>query len=113
VNNRVAIPPQRLGESPILGANGNSPFNFISLLAPAETLSTAVVTATVYSGLDPNPSTIIAASATIAGQQVQQKLNLATAGVLGVIYDLACSVTTNLGQTLRLCGYLAIIPDLP
>ena len=108
--NRVQIPPKRLGESPVLGANGNSPFNFISSLAPAETLSTAMVTATVYSGLDPSPSSVIAASASIVGQQVQQKI---TGGVLGVIYELLCTVTTSLGQTLELCGYMAVIPDLP
>lgn len=110
MTNRVQIPPKRLGETPILGANGNSPFNFISSLAPAETLSTAVTTCSVYSGLDPSPSSVIAAAATIVGQQVQQKL---TGGVLGVIYELLCTVTTSLGQTLELSGYLAVIPDLP
>ena len=110
MSNRVQIPSKKLGETPILGANGNSPFNFISLLAPTETLSTATVTATVYSGLDPSPSSIIPIAATIVGQQVQQKV---TGGVLGVIYELLCTVTTSLGQTLELVGYMAVIPDLP
>ena len=35
-----------------------------------------------------------------------------TAGVLGVIYELLCIVTTSLGQTLEISAYLAIIPDL-
>ena len=110
MSNRVQIPSKKLGETPILGANGNSPFNFISLLAPTETLSTATVTATVYSGLDPSPSSLVSGSASIVGQQVQQKV---TGGVLGVIYELLCTVTTSLGQTLELCGYMAVIPDLP
>lgn len=64
----------------------------------------------VYSGLDPNPGAVLPTGATIVGQQVQQKL---TGGILGVIYELACIITTSLGQTLTLCGYLAVIPDLP
>ena len=108
--NRIQIPPKRLGETVILGANGNSPFNFISSLAPTESISTAVVTCSVYSGLDPSPSSVISTAATIVGQQVQQKI---TGGVLGVIYELECSILTSLAQTLELCGYLAIIPDLP
>ena len=111
MTNRVQIPPKRLGETVILGANGNSPFNFISSLGPTETIATAVVTCTVYSGTDLAPAAVInGVAATIVGQQVQQKV---TAGVLGVIYELACSVLTSLGQTLELVGYMAVIPDLP
>lgn len=84
--------------------------SFLSLLGGTETLSTAVCAASVYSGTDANPSAIVSGAASISGSNV---LQLVTAGVLGVIYELKFTVTTSLGQTLVLCGYLAIIPDLP
>ena len=83
-------------------------FDFSSLLAVGETISTAVVAASVYSGADASPSSLISGTATIASAIVTQKI---TAGTEGVIYELACSVTTSAGQTLRLPGYLAVLPE--
>ena len=82
-------------------------FSFISLLAAAETISTASVAATVYSGTDASPSAIVSGSSTISGQTVTQSI---TAGVVGVTYLLACTITTNLGQTLQLEGFLTVVP---
>ncbi len=42
-------------------------FNFINLLTPAETISTAAVTSTVESGTDSSPSSMIDGSASISG----------------------------------------------
>lgn len=103
MSNQVFLPPKLVGESPIL------PFDFASRLGVTETISTQVVTATVYSGVDATPSSIISGSATASGTIVSQKV---TAGVLGVIYQLACTITTSLGQTLLLTGFLAIVPDV-
>lgn len=109
---RVIIPSKKSNELVVLGANGRSPFDFISQLGPTETLTGAVTTCSVYSGVDANPSAVIAAAATISGTQVIQPI---TNGVLGVIYELQCTVSTSSTppQTLSLVGYLAIIPDLP
>lgn len=85
------------------------PFDFISSLQPTETISTANVTASVYSGLDPNPAAVVSGSATISNTQV---LQLTTGGVLGVIYELLCTITTSLGQTIAQSAFLAIVPDL-
>lgn len=105
--NRVIFPSKRLGETIIPNP---SPFNFTSQLAVGETISSATVTASVYTGVDANPSAIISGSATISGAVVSQKI---TGGVLGVIYELLCAAVTSAGQTIQLAGYLAIIPDLP
>lgn len=91
-----------------LGETRNEVFDFISRLAVSETLSTASVTATVYSGTDASPSAIISGSASISGTKVTQKL---TGGVLGVAYLIVCTVTTSAGQTLLLQGFLTITPD--
>jgi len=82
-------------------------FDFQSRLALAETLSTASVVATVYSGTDASPSAVISGSATISGAQVKQKV---TGGIEGNLYTLTCTVTTSGGQTLIVAGTLAIVP---
>ena len=90
----------------------NETFNFTSSLAASgtETISTASTTAIVFSGTDASPGAIISGTATISGAQVTQKIQ---GGIVGVIYELRCSITTSTGQTLVLAGYLAIVPDLP
>ena len=103
--NRVVLPSKRVGETILL-----SQFNFLSNLQISETISSATVTCTVYTGVDSSPSAVISGSASIATPVVSQ---LVTGGVLGVIYEILCTVVTSLGQTLPLVGYLAIIPDLP
>lgn len=85
-------------------------FDFSSSLAAGETLSTQVVTASVYSGVDASPSSLISGVASSSGAVVSQKI---AGGTLGVLYELLCTVTTSLGQTLLLSGYLAIIPEVP
>jgi hypothetical protein len=83
-------------------------FDFLSRLAVGETLSTATVTASVYSGTDASPSAIVSGSATISGSKVTQKI---TAGTLGVVYKLMCTVTTSTSQLLVLAAFLVIVPD--
>lgn len=83
-------------------------FDFISALAAGETISTKVVTASVYSGTDASPSSIISGSATSGGAIVSQKV---TGGVAGTLYELLCTITTSLGQTLTMSSFLAVIPN--
>ena len=96
-------------EGKLLGETVTETFDFTSRLGATETLSTAVVTASVYSGTDASPSAIISGSPTISGKKVTQKV---TTGTLGVTYELLCTVSTSLGQTLQLSGFLVIINDL-
>ena len=95
-------------EGKLAGETTIATFDFTSRLAAAETISTASVAATVYSGTDATPSAVISGSSTITGQKVTQKL---TGGTLGVIYKLVCTITTSLGQTLLLTAFLAVVPD--
>lgn len=89
-----------------LGETKSLVFDFLSLIALGETLSTASVAAVVYSGTDASPSSLISGSAAISGSQVTQKI---TGGVLGVTYLLTCTVTTSAGQTLLLSGFTTIV----
>lgn len=103
MTSRVELAPKLVGETETYT------FDFSSRLLPGVTLSTPVCTAAVYSGTDASPSAIISGSASASGAIVSQKL---TAGTLGVIYEVTCTVTTSDGQTLLLSGYLAVIPPL-
>jgi hypothetical protein len=98
---RTIFPPKKQGETVIL------PFDFISQLANGVTISTQSVAATVWSGVDANPSAIISGSASASGTLVTQKI---TAGVAGCVYALVCTITTSDAQTLQMSAYLAILP---
>lgn len=89
------------------GATKTLTFDFTSALGASETISTATTSATTFSGTDASPASIISGSATISGKTVTQKI---TAGTSGVSYNLTCEITTSLGQTLQMQGYLAVIP---
>lgn len=84
-------------------------FDFTAQLGAAETISTQTVTASIYSGVDANPSAIISGAASASGKIVSQSI---TAGVSGVVYQLVCAITTSLGKTLQQSSYLAVVPSL-
>ena len=85
-------------------------FNFISMLAPGETIGAASVVSTVHSGVDPSPQAIVSGAATVVGPVVSQKI---IDGLVGVIYLLTCTVTTSLSNTIVLQGYLAVLDNDP
>ena len=101
---RVIFSPKRQGETVTVE------FDFISSLAAGETISAPAVTASVYTGVDASPGAILSGAAAVSGTKATQSV---TAGVVGVIYQLLCVVSTSLGQVLELAGYYAIEPDLP
>lgn len=101
---RVEFPPKLSGEV------YNVTFDFTSRLAVGETISTQTVAASVYSGTDSSPSSLISGSASASGAVVTQKI---TGGTIGVIYELKCTVTTSASQTLVLAGLLAVVSDIP
>jgi hypothetical protein len=93
----------------LVGETKTLTFDFASNLAVSETISTQSVTATVYSGTDASPSSVISGSATASGTIVSQKV---TAGTSGVMYYLACTITTSTSQTLLQSGFLAVVPNI-
>jgi hypothetical protein len=101
---RIILMPKKVGETVI------RPFDFISRLGGSEKILSAVVTASVYSGTDSSPQNIINGSAAISGTIVNQSL---TGGLLGVIYELLCTITTSLGQRLEMSAFWVVEPDLP
>jgi hypothetical protein len=99
---KTVFPPKRPDE------RKTYTFDFTSQLSSSETISAAATTATVYSGTDPSPQTIVYASATISGQTVTQKI---AGGTLGVIYQVVCAITTSSSQVLQMTGLIAIVGE--
>lgn len=103
--NRVLLPPKRQAETILYPQ-----FDFLSLFASAtDSISSIIaVTASVYSGVDPNPQAIVQGSS-FSGSIVSP---LIRTGVVGVTYELSVQVALTSGQQPILCGYLSVIPDL-
>lgn len=100
---RVMLKSKKVGETV------GYPVDFISSLAVGETITSSLVTASVYTGIDPNPSAIVLGSTTTSGTIVNQGI---TAGVMGTIYELLYKVVTSLSQTIEISAFLAVVPDL-
>lgn len=101
---RVILDPKRVTDVELVTVD------FLSLLAIGETISTKVVTASVYSGTDASPSAIISGAATSSGTTVTQSI---IGGVAGAIYYLLFTITTSLSQTRTIGAFLAVIPNAP
>jgi len=99
---RVIFKPKHVSDTDTLK------FNFISAMKPRDSILTKVVTASVYSGTDANPSNLIVGSALSNGTLVTQRV---CNGVAGVVYELKCTITTASGNTLVMTGYLHVIAD--
>ena len=100
MTNRIVLPGKLASET------FNATFSFT--LSVGETIVSAATTATVYSGTDGSPSSLIATGASISGAQVTQRL---AGGTLGVTYLLVCSATTSGNQVLKQTAFLVIVPD--
>ena len=98
---RVTLNAKNAGETVL------ETFNFTSQLSAAETIGTASVTATVYSGTDASPNSIVSGAAAISGQTVTQTV---TGGTAGNVYLLLCTITTSSSQALTLSAFLPILP---
>ena len=89
----------------ISSTNFYAVFDFAQDLAITEDISSASVTATVYSGTDASPSSIISGAATISGTKVTQTI---TAGTIGVTYILTCVIVTSASRSFVQDGYLTV-----
>ncbi len=83
-------------------------FDFASYLLLGETITSAVVTCSVYSGTDANPSAVTNGfSPAIVNTVVT---NGAAPTIAGVIYQVSCAATTSNLDIHTLSGYLAVVP---
>ena len=88
------------------GETLNLSVDFVNLLGSSETLSSATTwVATVKSGTDASPSSIISGSAAVSGSLTTQKI---TAGTDGVVYYLEAAAVTSDAQTLELLCELTV-----
>jgi hypothetical protein len=84
-------------------------FDFSSYLLAGDVIASAVVTCTVYSGVDSNPQAVTAGffpqirSNNIVENGVQE-------GVAGVIYTISCVVTCTNQNQHTLTGFFAVTP---
>lgn len=103
---RIILPPQ------LVGTVQSQSFDFTSLLASGETISTQSVVASVWTGTDASASAIVSGSASASGAVVTQAISL-VGKTAGTIYELLCTITTSASQTLKISAFLAAVPDLP
>jgi hypothetical protein len=100
---RVILDPKRVSEHifPV--------FDFLAKMAAGDTISTATITITVWSGVDANPSALWDATFFITPpSQVQPGI---IGGLPGVIYLLQIAAGAGGSKTLVLEGLLAILPE--
>lgn len=104
------MPSRSVQPTKVAGTTKNFYWDFISDLAVGETISTKIVTMSVYSGADANPAGMVSGGASSSGTVVTQLL---TGGVLGVVYEALCKITTSLGQTLQQVSFIVIVASSP
>ncbi len=84
--------------------------NFLSQLAVGETVSSVVCTASVLSGTDASPSSIISGSGTLSANVFTQIL---TAGTAGVTYLLTFTATTSASNIIVINATLVVVSTTP
>lgn len=101
--NQLIFPAKAVGET--------QPYvvNFSDRLQFGEAINGAAVTVTVFSGTDPNPTSLLSGSATFdSSGNVTQVL---TAGVVGVVYNIAYVVTGTNSHNYVKVGQLAVLSN--
>ena len=103
VPSRQILAPKRQSETVQV------PFDFSEKCAAGEIISAPGVSVSVWSGVDASPNNIyVPASAAVSGQTVKLSLQ---AGVTGVVYLVAVTVTGSVSTSMKLEGLFAILPE--
>lgn len=84
-------------------------FNFLSQMGSGETLTSPVVTVSLFSGIDSTPAVILSGSPTISGSIVTQKIQ---EGMAGVTYVLTCAVHGSTGVDYIGTQLVSVLSDL-
>lgn len=92
-------------EAKKVGETISVPFDFTSDLAVGETVDSASVSVSVFSGVDASPEAINPTGPENDSPIVYQKF---TGGILGTIYLAVCTAATSEGNDLQISTYIAI-----
>ena len=84
-------------------------FDFSTVMASTETISSATATVQVVSGNDSSPTSILVGSPVISGQLVAQRIS---GGLDGVIYRIEVSATTSLTNVYTIVADLPVLAPL-
>lgn len=101
---RVVLPAKYVAEEPTWVVD------FLSEIPAGETIVSAVVTAVLFSGTDPDPNDIVDGGAFTTGTRVSQRFK---DGIEGNIYDVIFQGTASGGGIYRIHGFVAILPETP
>jgi hypothetical protein len=82
-------------------------WDFISLMAIGETVSTATLQISLVSGTVDDSASILNGPAVPDGQRVLQSLK---GGTAGQTYEIRCKVQSNLANSYTLASFLAVVP---
>jgi len=83
-------------------------FDFTADLFSGETISSAVATISVHTGIDPSPSLLLYQVVTITGNICEQKVQK---GLPGVVYDILMTIVTSTARIVEQITRIAILPD--
>ena len=75
----------------------------------SNTIVAVNIRVSVYSGTDPNPSAILSGQPWLSEMMILQNI---TAGVVGTIYDVICTISTTDAQSLSQRAFLSITSDV-
>jgi hypothetical protein len=109
VGGQVVFPPKKVAEIAQLTFDFTSTFEDIT-----SAINAAVVSVSVWSGTDANPSALLSGAAAIVtpsnGTPARRVTQNVTGGLAGVIYQIECQATTASGLVAVQSGLLAIRP---
>lgn len=81
-------------------------WDFRFWLNGGETITNAVITPSVVTGVDAHPENLLSGSRVINGTKVEQ---LITGGTIGVKYKLSCAITTSAARTVISDSLLTVV----
>lgn len=99
----VLLPSKQVADSLLVN------FPFQNQMVFGEVVTGAVVTITVYTGTDPNPTTMLSGTPDYTTGLGEYVLQTIVAGISGNIYQLVCTVATSLSNVFVCEAYLAVI----
>lgn len=101
MSSRIIVPPKLVGEAPVVQ------LDFASDIAGTATLLSASTSISVFSGVDSNPTALLAGTAVEAGT-TRATAAFSTGGVAGTIYDVEVTAIDTDSNRWTIGFYLAV-----